>query len=119
MRNWLLSIARNLVIDHHRRDHSADQIAIGYGRGSVDEERLPPSPSFAGDLGLDPEIEGALRSLTRQAREIIALRFGADMSGPEISELTGLSLANVQQILSRSLRAMRDQIDPQAFQPDP
>ena len=29
------------------------------------------------------------------------------MTGAEIAEITGLSLANVQQILSRSLRALR------------
>jgi len=45
-------------------------------------------------------------------RELIALRFGGDLTGPEIAELTGLSLANVQQILSRSLRRMRAEMDP-------
>jgi hypothetical protein len=38
------------------------------------------------------------------------LRFGGDLNGPEIAALTGLSLANVQQILSRSLRALRLQL---------
>ena len=38
---------------------------------------------------------------------VIALRFGGDLNGPEIAELLGLSLANVQQILSRSLRRLR------------
>jgi DNA-directed RNA polymerase specialized sigma subunit len=37
----------------------------------------------------------------------VALRFGGDLTGPEIAELTGLSLANVQQILSRSLHKLR------------
>jgi hypothetical protein len=36
------------------------------------------------------------------ARVYIALRYGADLKGPEIAELTGLTLANVQQIVSRS-----------------
>ncbi|MEA2231827.1 MAG: Sigma-70, region 4, partial [Solirubrobacteraceae bacterium] len=44
-------------------------------------------------------------------REIIALRFGGDLTGPEIAEATGLRLANVQQILSRSLRRMRAVIE--------
>ena len=43
-------------------------------------------------------------------RELIALRFGGDLNGPEIAELTGLTLANVQQILSRSLRRMRAEL---------
>ena len=35
------------------------------------------------------------------------------MTGPEIAELTGLTLANVQQILSRSLRKMRERSSPE------
>ena len=38
---------------------------------------------------------------------LIALRFGADLSGPEIAQALDLTLANVQQILSRSLRKLR------------
>ena len=49
----------------------------------------------------------SVRALSR----IIALRFGGGLSGPEIAETTGLSLANVQQILSRSLRRMRSVIE--------
>jgi RNA polymerase sigma-70 factor (ECF subfamily) len=49
--------------------------------------------------------------LSAREREIIALRFGGELAGPEIAEVTGLSLANVQQILSRSLRRMRDVLD--------
>ena len=63
------------------------------------------------DLGLEPDLERALSSLGGREREIIALRFGGDLTGPEIAETTGLSLANVQQILSRSLRRMRAVID--------
>jgi DNA-directed RNA polymerase specialized sigma subunit len=45
--------------------------------------------------------------LTERDREVLALRFGGDMTGPEIAKLLNLSLANVQQILSRSLRKLR------------
>ncbi len=38
---------------------------------------------------------------------MLALRFGGDLTGPEIAALLELSLANVQQILSRSLRKLR------------
>ena len=54
----------------------------------------------------------ALATLSQRDREIIALRFGGDLTGPEIAELLGLSLANVQQILSRSLRRLRAELDP-------
>jgi RNA polymerase sigma factor (sigma-70 family) len=56
----------------------------------------------------------ALSKLSPRDREVIALRFGGDLNGPEIAEMTGLSLANVQQILSRSLRKLRDALETKA-----
>lgn len=99
---WLIAIARNLLIDHYRGDDSALHEPLE----QVGEERLGsevPEP----DLGIDPDLAEALAALSARDREIVALRFGADLSGPEIAALSGLSLANVQQILSRSLRRLR------------
>ncbi len=56
---------------------------------------------------LEPDLERALASLGPREREIVALRFGSELSGPEIAVLMDLSLANVQQILSRGLRRLR------------
>ncbi len=62
-------------------------------------------------LGVSPELERALGVLGERDRELIALRYGGDLTGAEIAEVTGLSLANVQQILSRSLRRMREELE--------
>lgn len=105
---WLLVIARNLLVDHLRADRTARQQPLDDVDGthaSLVESRDEP------DLGLEPDLERALSSLSVRDREIIALRFGGELSGPEIATATGLSLANVQQILSRSLRRMRGVID--------
>jgi RNA polymerase sigma-70 factor (ECF subfamily) len=108
MRTWLLAIARNLLIDHFRADRSAHQQPLDELEGTHD---ALVGPGDQPDLGLEPDLESALASLGPRDREILALRFGGDLSGPEIAELTGLSLANVQQILSRSLRRMRAVMD--------
>jgi RNA polymerase sigma factor (sigma-70 family) len=105
---WLFAIARNLLVDHLRADRSArqqplDELDSGHD-ALVDRSDQP-------NLGLEPDLEKALASLGAREREIIALRFGGGLSGPEIAETTGLSLANVQQILSRSLRRMRSVIE--------
>jgi RNA polymerase sigma-70 factor (ECF subfamily) len=99
---WLMAIARNLLVDHLRADRQARQQPL--------DELVADTHAAVGDrhsLGLDADLERALESLGERERELIALRYGGDLSGPEIAELTGLSLANVQQILSRSLRRMR------------
>ena len=63
--------------------------------------------------GSRPSSRRRSSELSDRERELIALRFGGDLNGPEIAELTGLSLANVQQILSRSLRRMRAELEPE------
>jgi RNA polymerase sigma-70 factor (ECF subfamily) len=109
---WLLTIARNLLIDHLRRD--ASRLSLSIDADQVLEDRLPVSPDPNQRLGLDPALETALSRLGDRERDIVALRFGWDLSGPEIAELLDLSLANVQQILSRTLRRLRAELEGQS-----
>jgi RNA polymerase sigma factor (sigma-70 family) len=100
-RTWLMTIARNLAVDHHRRERWVSHEVI-------DERALPPVPGPEERLGPAPELARALEQLSDRDREVLALRFGGDLTNPEIAELLGLSLANVQQIVSRSLRKLRE-----------
>ena len=111
-RTWLLVIARNLLIDHHRRDRSDPE-------AEIDERALPSTPGPEADLARWSELSKALGELSDRDREIVALRFGADLTGPEIAEVLGLSLSNVQQILSRSLRRLRVLLEGVAKPADP
>jgi RNA polymerase sigma-70 factor (ECF subfamily) len=100
-----LAIARNLLIDHRR----SARVRL--------ERPLEADPGFAAaeeaaDVGIDAELADALVELTPREREILALRFGADLSGPEIASVTNLTLVNVQQIMSRSLRRLRATLEP-------
>ena len=97
---WLLAIARNLLIDHYRRDRSG-------ATEPIDERVAPTVPGAEDRFAGSPELFEALKTLSDRDREVIALRFGGDLTGPEIAAMLGLSLANVQQILSRSLRRLR------------
>jgi RNA polymerase sigma factor (sigma-70 family) len=107
---WLIVIARNLLVDHFRADRGGRQQPLD----DVDAEHdALAGPSQEPQLVLEPDLERTLAVLSDREREpeLIALRFGGDRTGPEIAELTGLTLANVQQILSRSLRRMRAELD--------
>jgi RNA polymerase sigma-70 factor (ECF subfamily) len=106
-RTWLMTIARNLLIDDRRRDHSSGL--------EIDEGMLPAVAGPENRPMASHEIADALSQLGDRDREIIALRFGGDLTGPEIAELLGLTLANVQQILSRSLRKLRSILDEAGF----
>lgn len=103
-KTWLLAIARNLLIDHARADRHVLM-------DTIDELALATVPGPEARAGGSPELLAALEALAPRDREIIALRFGGDLTGREIAELLGLSIANVQQIISRTLRKLRDSLD--------
>jgi RNA polymerase sigma-70 factor (ECF subfamily) len=104
MSTWLLAIARNLLIDHYRaRGPGGSDVNLD----ELEPDELPSSNGMTPAIGLEPELARALAGLPQRDREVVALRYGGELTGPEIVELTGLSLANVQQILSRSLRRLR------------
>src|SRR3954447_10032767 len=115
-RTWLLAIARNLLIDQHRRATTAPR------PNPLDPDELAQVAEAGNDLerilGVDPDLATALAELSRREREVIALRFGGGLENPEIAELCGLSLANTQQIVSRALRKLRRLLDGMA-QPMP
>ena len=101
----MIAIACNLLIDHHRaalpeRVRIAIEDVPARAFASVHEG------STVAELEL--ELDDALAALAQRDREILALRYEADLTGPEMVALTGLTLANVQQIISRSLRRLRE-----------
>jgi RNA polymerase sigma-70 factor, ECF subfamily len=108
-KTWLLAIARNVLVDHYRAQGAQQERPLpdpdhsGAGLGAVEPDER--------GLGPTPELAQALDQLGEREREVIALRFGGDLTGAQIAELTELSLANVQQILSRTLRRLRAVLD--------
>jgi RNA polymerase sigma factor (sigma-70 family) len=101
---WLLTIASNVLIDHSRRERPTRPLA-----GTAEQGEPGPEQRLEGSS----ELISALEQLGEREREIIALRFGGDLTGQEIADMLGLTLANVQQIVSRSLRKLRSVLDEQ------
>jgi RNA polymerase sigma-70 factor (ECF subfamily) len=99
-RTWLLSIATNLLIDYRRRERS---VLVA----SIDDRLLPAVPGPESLALGSPELLGALAELTEREQDVLALRYGGDLTGEEIAQLLGLTPDNVQQIASRSLRKLR------------
>jgi RNA polymerase sigma-70 factor (ECF subfamily) len=111
-KTWLLTIANNLLIDHYRRGRSTREQLIDR-QEALERVEAAAAPQ-AGDLGLTGDLERALAELSGRERELIALRFGGDLTGAQIAELTGLSIDNVHQIVSRSLRKLRAHLEAEA-----
>ncbi len=55
-------------------------------------------------------VQRALQGLSDEEREAIALRFGADLTVPEIAQLLGQPLTTVEGRVYRALRKLRDRL---------
>jgi RNA polymerase sigma factor (sigma-70 family) len=100
---WLYAIALNLLRDHARRAAAAERALerTGPATGSVE----PPSVEDR------DAVQRALRVLSPEEREAIALRFGAELTVPEMAEALGEPLTTVEGRVYRALRKLRAELD--------
>ncbi len=57
------------------------------------------------------EVRSWLRDLPEREGTVLALRYGADLAARDIGQLLELTEANVHQILSRTLRKLRTDVE--------
>ena len=103
-KTWLYAIALNVLRDQARR-------AAAEGRAL---ERVGPAPAGAADVGDAVEhrdvVQRALATLSPEEREAIALRFGAELTVPEIAEALREPLTTVEGRVYRALRKLRGEL---------
>lgn len=107
-RTWILAIARNLLIDHFRRQQHRDAVSLDEHPLLLDS--LTERDLLAERLTRD-EVRSWLQILPERERSVLGLRYGADLTAKEIAGLLELSEANVHQILSRTLRRLRGEVE--------
>lgn len=105
-RTWIYSIALNLLRDHARRTDVAARTHELSPAGSSNLQAEPSGAVEDRDL-----IRRALPTLTAEEREAIALRYGADLSLPEIAKLTKERLTTIEGRVYRALRKLRAELE--------
>ena len=108
VKTWLYAIALNLLRDHLRR-MGAEQRALERSVAAVAAGGGRERDAFALVEHRD-ELAAALAKLTEEEREAVALRFGGDLTVPEIAELTGEKLTTVEGRVYRALGKLRDEL---------
>jgi RNA polymerase sigma factor (sigma-70 family) len=102
--SWLIGIARRVIADH-----AADGAAHG---GEVPE--LPVTSTFEDEIASRLELREAVRCLPERDREMIALRFGADLTSKQIARILGLRTNTVEVTLHRALATLRRALETDA-----
>jgi RNA polymerase sigma-70 factor, ECF subfamily len=99
---WLLTIARNVATDHLRAMHHHLPIedALDIDGGQVPEEVVSRDSDLRRLLSL-------VAGLPDRDRELLALKYGANLNNRAIAKLTSLSESNVGTILHRLTENLR------------
>lgn len=106
-RRWLYTIALNLLRDHARRQTHEDRVLRHVGAGMTLEE---PDPGLVAVEQRD-ELYRALATLNEDEREVLALRFGADLKLREVAKIVGDGESAVEGRIYRALRKLRTELD--------
>ena len=100
---WLIGIARRCIVDAARTE---TPIAV------------VPETASTGDLEADAirrlDLAAALARLDERDRELLALRYGADLTARQVGEVVGLRTNSVEVALHRALARLRDLLEPDA-----
>jgi RNA polymerase sigma-70 factor (ECF subfamily) len=106
-KTWLYAIALNCLRDHQRRAGAESRAMATHGAGLEEYH----------DQGLEQlvhrdEVMRAVAGLPEAEREVIALRFGAGLTVPEIAKVAGEKLTTVEGRVYRALRKLRTELEP-------
>jgi RNA polymerase sigma-70 factor (ECF subfamily) len=103
---WLYTIARNLVLDHHRAEAHTLHLPL--------DEALQVPASGEGDLvhAVHRKLEAdrlaaALRHLTEEQRQVVLLKFVEDLGNAEVAQILAKSEGAVKSLQHRALSALR------------
>jgi RNA polymerase sigma-70 factor (ECF subfamily) len=101
---WLMSIARNVAVDHlrSRRLHVPLDEAANVQTGVTPEDAAARRSDAA-------HLSRLLKTLPERDRDLVALKYGAGLTNRQIAQATGLSESNVGTLLHRITLALRSQ----------
>jgi len=104
-RAWLFGIARNAALDELRRRKRAASAELP---GPSSE----PAPDEAAELAAQRDaVRAALGTLPARDRELIALKYHAELSNAEIAAVLGVSVSNAGTLLNRAMNKLREAVD--------
>lgn len=101
---WLFAIARNTQTDWFRK-RGRDARVLERGAAQRASEASPP------ELDDAEALWQAVGRLTAEHREIVHLRFAADLSYDEIARTLNVPVGTVRSRLHRALKAIREQME--------
>jgi RNA polymerase sigma-70 factor (ECF subfamily) len=106
-KTWLYTIALNLLRDQARHADAEQRAYAKSGEPGSHET----SGEWIEQVGERAALAQALSLLSDEEREVIALRFGGDLTVPEVAKALGLRHSTVEGRLYSGLRKLRERLN--------
>jgi RNA polymerase sigma-70 factor (ECF subfamily) len=107
--SWLLTVARNLALDHKRKESrrvESSVFAVGEDCAGIDLDTLPEMASLV-DPDLSRSIQGVMAELPGEQKEVIELAYFEGLTHQELSDKLGQSLGTVKTRIRLGLAKLR------------
>jgi RNA polymerase sigma factor (sigma-70 family) len=102
---WLFGIARHVINDHHRNQKRKHEVPSEEMDHLIAPEPQPEAAALISEK--DNNLLNALNKLTGREKDIIALKFAAELTNRQIAKLIGLGESHIGVILFRSMQRLR------------
>jgi RNA polymerase sigma-70 factor (ECF subfamily) len=102
-RAWLYRVAHNLIVDHYRKQPPAPMVELDE---QLVADQQDPESAVIEQLSRRG-LWSAISRLTPEQQEVLALRFGQQLTAREVSEVVGKSVSAVEALQHRALAALR------------
>ena len=109
---WLFKIARNTITDYFRKQKKNYSISLNYVISFLSRDNQPEEIVVINESNI--RLVRALAKLSGKERNVVALKFAAELKNINIAEVMGISSSNVGTILFRSLRKLRKELEKEA-----
>jgi RNA polymerase sigma-70 factor (ECF subfamily) len=102
LQGWLFAVATKIVKDHYRKQYRRPQLPL---------DDSMPSPGDNPDQMVETrltqeQLQAAMTELTEEQQNVIALRFGYEMSIGEVAQSIGKSEGSVKMLQARAIAAL-------------
>ena len=113
-RRWVFSIAHNRAMDAHRRERRRPPVAGSVAPRDADPDGVDGQHVAPPADPLDPELVAALATLSPDQREVVVLRFIADLPLEAVAKVTGRRVGAVKALQHRGLENLRRAVSSEA-----
>jgi RNA polymerase sigma-70 factor (ECF subfamily) len=105
MEAWLFRIAHNIVVDHYRKQSRRPvsvplDEALSLGRSHNLSQRLERHEEIQ-------QLNRAMEQLSEAQRQVLALRFGGEMTSEQVGQVLGKKPGAVREMQSAAIRKLR------------